>query len=82
MFEMLTQERLRLRDPRCFLQFGQRQVPGQAKKKPDWASKKTADAALKQLKAAATGTATASPGGDSLRAQDFGEGSPGRLGHP
>jgi hypothetical protein len=36
------------------------QVPGQAKKKPDWASKKTADMVLKQLKAGVTGTGTAS----------------------
>lgn len=57
-----------------------KEVPGQAKKKPDWATKKTTDAAVKQLKAQATAAATASPA--SARLQDLGELSPSKLPQP
>jgi hypothetical protein len=55
-----------------------KEVPGQAKKKPDWATKKTTDAAVKQLKAQAA--AAASPG--SSRLPDLGEVSPSKLPGP
>lgn len=51
-----------------------KEVPGQAKKKPDWATKKVTDAAVKQLKAQAAGAA--SPG--AVRLTDLGESSPGK----
>lgn len=35
-----------------------KEVPGQVKKKPDWATKKTTDAAVKQLRLQATGGET------------------------
>lgn len=53
-----------------------KEVPGQAKKKPDWVTKKTTDAAVKQLRAQAA--AAASPS----RMYDAGEASPGRLPQP
>lgn len=51
-----------------------KEVPGQAKKKPDWPSKKATDAAVKLLKSQAAAAATAGGGGVGL----VGEASPGR----
>ena len=53
-----------------------KEVPGQAKKKPDWATKKAAEAAVKQLRGQAAGAA--SPGQASKRVADMGELSPSR----
>jgi hypothetical protein len=60
-----------------------KEVPGQAKKKPDWATKKTTDAAVKQLKAQAAAAAAAAVGTASpSRMYDAGEASPGKLPQP
>jgi len=54
-----------------------KEVPGQAKKKPDWASKKAADAAVKQLKAqAAAAAAAVAAASSTVRLHDLGEMSP------